>query len=90
MANPQHHSQACTQHLRSCCEVRFDDDTGHTLGGPLGLAGGLLTVGTLSTRVDGVKWLEIEDLDTSMGLGTRREGTNDTSVDGVLIFGREE
>jgi hypothetical protein len=49
-----------------------------------------LTVGTLSTRVDGVKWLEIEDLDTSMGLGTHREGTNDTSVDGVLIFGREE
>ena len=67
--------------------AKLDDDASHTLGDAHELSGGLFTVGTFGAFVDGIKWLEVEDLDTGMGLGGIRDGTNDTSIDGVLIFG---
>ena len=67
--------------------AKLDDDAGHTLGDTLKLAGGFLTVGALGTLVDGVEWFEVEDLDTGVSPGRIRKGTNDTSVDGVLVFG---
>ena len=66
--------------------ANFDDDAGHTLGDALELAGGFLTVGTLGTLVNGIEWLEVEDLDTGMGLGRFGDGTDDASVDSVLVF----
>ena len=67
--------------------AKLDNDTGHALGDALELAGGLLTVGALGTLVDGVKWLEVEDLDTGMSSGGVREGTDDTGVNSILVFG---
>ena len=66
--------------------AKLDDDAGHTLGYALELASRLFAVGTLSALVDGVKRLEVEDLDTSMSLGRVRDGTDNASVDGILIF----
>lgn len=71
--------------LVACAE--FDDDTGHALGDTLELAGGVLAVGDLGTLVDGVEWLEIEESDSSTGLGGITEGTDDTGIDGILVLG---
>ena len=67
--------------------AKFDDDAGHALGDTLELSGGLLTVGNLGTLVDGVEWLEVEDLDTSVGFGWVGDGIDDTCIDGVLVLG---
>jgi hypothetical protein len=67
--------------------AEFDDDTGHTLGGTLELAGRLLEVGDLGPLVDGVEGLEVQELDSLSGEGRVREGSNDTSIDGVLVLG---
>ena len=67
--------------------AKLNDNTGHTLGDTLELAGGLLTVGNLGTLIDGVKWLEVENLDASVGLGWLGDGTNDTRVNGILVLG---
>ena len=67
--------------------AELDNDAGHALSDTLELAGGLLTVGALGTFVDRVEWLEVDDLDTGVGLGGVRDGTNDTGVDSILVFG---
>lgn len=46
--------------------AKLNDDA---LSDMLEPVGGLLMVGTLGTLVDRVEWLEIEDLDISVGLG---------------------
>jgi hypothetical protein len=53
--------------------AELDNDAGHTLSDALEFAGGLITVGTLGTLVNGVEWLEVKDLDTGMGLGRIRD-----------------
>ena len=67
--------------------AKFDDDTSHTLGDTLKLAGGFLAVGDLGTLVDGVEWLEIEELDARTGAGWVTNGSNDGGIDGVLVLG---
>lgn len=67
--------------------TELDDDTGHTLGDTLQLAGGLLAVGDLGTLVDGVEGLEVEELDTGAGTVDVTESADDGSVDGVLVLG---
>ncbi len=67
--------------------AEFDDDTSHTLSDTLELASGLLAVGDLGTLVDGVKRLEVEELDSSTGASSIAEGSNDRSIDGVLVLG---
>ena len=43
--------------------AKADDDAGHALGDVLQLARRLLVVGDLGTLVDGVEWLQVEQLD---------------------------
>ena len=49
---------------------KLDDGTGCTLGDVL---------------VSGVEWLEVEKLDTGVGLGRPGDGINDVSVDDILV-----
>lgn len=67
--------------------AKLNNDTGHALGDTLELASGLLTVGDLRTLVDGVEWLEVEELDTGAGAGNVTEGLDDTEINGVLVLG---
>jgi len=67
--------------------AKLDDDTSHALCDMLELSGGLLTVGDLGMLVNGVGWLEVEDLDTGVDFGWVGDGTNSTSVDDVLVLG---
>lgn len=67
--------------------AEFDDDTGHTLGGSLELASGFLSVGDLGSLVNRVEGLEVEELDTLSGQSRVGKGTNNTTVNGILVLG---
>jgi hypothetical protein len=67
--------------------AEFDDDTGHALGDTLQFAGRLLAIGDLGTLVDGVEWLEIEELDASTSACRITDGLNDRRVDSILVLG---
>lgn len=66
--------------------AKFDDDTGHTLGSSLELASGFFSVGDLGSLVDRVEGLEVEELDALSSQCGVREGTNNTTVDGILVL----
>lgn len=76
-------------HLRRLVSgAQFDDDTSHTLGGTLDLASiSVVSVGDLSSLVDGVEWLEVKELNTLTSHGWVGQGTDDTAVDGILVLG---
>lgn len=66
----------------------FNDDTSHTLGSTLKLATvHFVSVSDLGTLVNRVEGFEVEEFDTSTSLLRVREGTNDTTVNGVLVLG---
>jgi len=67
--------------------AQIDDDTSHTLGGSLEPVVSLVEVGDLSSLVDRVERLEVEELDTLSGHLWVWKRTNDTTVDGVLVLG---
>lgn len=60
--------------------AEFDNDTSHSLGDTLHLAGRLFDVGDLGTLVDGVEGLEVEELDTLASISDVGDGTDDTPV----------
>lgn len=67
--------------------AKFDDDTGHTLGSSLELASGFFSVGDFSSLVDRVEGLEVQELDalsSQCGVG---KGSDNTTVDGILVLG---
>ena len=61
--------------------ANVDNDAGHTIGYALAseFPDGFLMAGTLSTLVNGVEWLEVQDIETGVGLGRVRDGTDDTN-----------
>jgi hypothetical protein len=65
----------------------LDDLASHTLGDTLKLASGLLTVGNLSTLVDGVERLEVQELDALTSTLGITKGRDDGSINGVLVLG---
>jgi len=68
--------------------TEFDNDTSHTLGGTLEPASvTLVGVSDFGTLVDRVERLEVEELDTLTGELGVGKGTNDTTVDSVLVLG---
>lgn len=65
-----------------------DDDTSHTLGGSLKFASvSVISVGDFSSLVDRVERLKVEELDTFSSFADVTKGTDDTTVNGVLVFG---
>jgi hypothetical protein len=69
--------------------ARLDDNTGHTLGEMLRLAGSLLEVSSLGTLVDGLAGLEVEELDAGTRTSWVTAGTHDTRVLVVLVLGTQ-
>jgi len=67
--------------------AKLDGDSGHILGDGLELASGVLMVGTLGALIDRIDRLEVDNLDNDMSLGGVGDGTHNTRVDGVLVFG---
>lgn len=68
--------------------TEFNDDTSHTLGSTLKLATvHVVSVSDLGTLVNRVEGLEVKELNTTTSLLGVRKGTNDTTVNGVLVLG---
>ena len=68
--------------------AEFDNDTSHTLGGTLELASiHVVSVGDLGSFVDGVERFEVEELDTCSSRFGVWEGTDDTTVNSILVLG---
>jgi hypothetical protein len=64
-----------------------DDDTSHTLGGSLELTTvSVVSVGDFSSLVDRVEGLEVKEIDTISGKLGVGKGTDDTTVNGVLVL----